>query len=1414
MFEMVISSQVVKSTRNFILNMVGLRFFSISTSNKFTNLLGEAKSTNMLDFTYSIVEMTEAFFRFGHTLYVTKSITSAWLDKDLLAQYIDETSDLVLAYNSVYIGDDMNFVDSIAADRISAKEFLGKADKYIIKGEAITKSMKTNLVFKSRVSQLHIMRRAILLEMQSKRRMAPMGIVLHGSPGIGKSSILENIYKVHCKSANRIYSPDVVYNRAPKSKYWTGYDPIIQPIIHIPEVGSISHVLAQKGDETIDELLMLIDNSPYCPDQASIEEKGKNYAMPELVVIDTNNPEMNLNVIMAAPAAVRRRFLYIEAQVKEEYRKKGGVSLDTTLLETLSLENKMDLWDFRIYEQMPQDGNVNSTRSYYKHDDSSRNREIFDMFDLCALLTDSYKQHKDAQKKFMEATSEDISKYLPEKKEVIISESSFIKNKNANLFALNILYTLGTLIWLYLGSLSYIFAFCSCIIIILLVVIWFTLIYTRNVQRRFQNTQTALFALGETIRLYNAMTYSNFITNTKNLVYNASLFTYLYIKTFVYEDERYTLQKWKVFSRNIFSSIPPLILFFTIIAASVKVVLKTYKVVNNITSEGNIATTGKFDTSNVDTYVLENERQSACLFPLPVKKKDSDMDYDGTINISANLVGDKRTLNKIDEIYNRVHSNVRYAVLHFVDGTKMKTKVLGICRDYVLINKHCLRNEIYSVHLSSNPDYASGLIKTNFTSEDYLEVSDDLLLVRLIGAIFKDIKFTLCDNPFNTKPLHAMFLHQSLITRRMSTTITDEDNTLTVTNPYVYTFPEHKKGDCGTPLLATVGYNTFLVGLHCAGSGELGYACPINKDFLLSKLQVLEDRCILTNIMSEGSFRLNDTSEVVPIGPRCPLLYEDIPSVNVYGRISDYKHISNKSTLLKTTLFNDTEHLIGVSSTEDGLPKYMAPKMRSFKNNGVFCSPENNFVKKVGVLKAPLNNKIMEHVVLSFSIDILSKLKKNDIDSANPIPLSVAQNGFPLNFYYRAMKNSTSGGFLFTGTKSKYQELTPLDFKKDAVTPNYDVKIQVQEIIDAYLRDETSHSIVGAQLKDEPRSRSKVLSGNTRMFAMSSYDMTLVNRMYLMPFYSLMCQHRDLFYTKIGINMHSKEVDDMFHTLKDFSPLIMEGDYGGYDTSMPVGIGVMANSVVYTTLKKLGYNSHSLKIVQGILTDNLYPTVVMDGNIFTPPGFQPSGKYATAEDNSLRGVILLYYAYAIMCTPLGKSNSLNATTKFELKNFTKLLLPVTYGDDMLCSVKEELSPYFNNITYGKFVSEMYYMTFTTSDKKEHSAKFIDIDHISFLKRSFRYHPILQRIVAPLDKDSLMKSLCYYLPSKMITPEDQLVQTCNSALRELFFHCDTESEYDSYRIKFINILTQRTILSSEDLSPFFPIWNDLVEKLTV
>jgi hypothetical protein len=88
---------------------------------------------------------------------------------------------------------------------------------------------------------------------------------------------------------------------------------------------------------------------------------------------------------------------------------------------------------------------------------------------------------------------------------------------------------------------------------------------------------------------------------------------------------------------------------------------------------------------------------------------------------------------------------------------------------------------------------------------------------------------------------------------------------------------------------------------------------------------------------------------------------------------------------------------------------------------------------------------------------------------------------------------------------------------------------------------------------------------------------------------------------------------------------------------------------------------------------------------------------------------------------------------------------------------------------------------------------------------------MKRIVAPLDKDSIMKSLCYYLPSKEISSEDQIVQTCMSALNELFFHCDEQSTYDTYRRKIINKLTDLTRFSISDLEPLFKTWDTLLDK---
>jgi len=1435
LFEMVISSQIVKSTRSFIINMVGLKFFDPEMSKRFISTLGEEKkSVNMIDFTYNMIEVIESFTRFGVKFYKTGSVIAALLDKDIIAQFIDDTTDIALAFRTVYIGDDMNFIDTIAKDRMSATVFLRDISEFINKGDKYLTSMKVNPIFKTRLSELKMMKRSIMMEISSKRRMAPIGIILHGDPGIGKSSILTNIYKSFCYSTKRKYSSDLVFNRAPKAKYWTGYDPIIHPIIHIPELGNVSSMIAQQGDESINEMLCVVDNAPFCPDQAAIEDKGVKYAIPELVCIDTNNPDMNLKVLMAAPAAIRRRFLYIEAFVKDEFKIVGGVGLDSSKITPET--DKMNLWNFKVYKMVPQvgDANIISTKISYTHDGEG-DKTLFDMFTLCQFLDKYHAEHVANQKLCSNANDVNIEKYMQSPLKEIFSqnintqspihaEDDHTPSSSSNQLYMpmillescmhTFLYISYFVLTLYVMSRSFISFFSTLFFQFSLFFFLYEYVQYRSDSDKFLFSRRNLNFVTDTLVLYRKITYSNFFVSTYNISYNLIILSYLYFRTFFVNDDRYSIVKWKVLSSKIKSSIPPLLLMVTVSAASVKILLLSYKMAKDVMSEG-ISHSGQYNAENIYRTVADNEKQSFCAFPLPSKKKNSDMDYDHVENITPVLVGTERNFNKIEEINSTINSNIRYVKIRFLDDSTTRTKILGICNDYALINKHCIRGEIYSIHISTKKDEASGIIKSNLSINDMKLVGEDIYLIRIIGTYFKDISFAIT----NLKPIfsscRAMFMDRHLVTSQTRETLVPvNSDDMSVSTPFRYIFPEHQSGDCGTPLVVSIGYKTFLVGIHCAGSEQYGYACTIDKELLDLALCSFKERNILVDITSEGCFRLKDSSNFTKVSNRSPLVFEDIPSLLVYGNIDDHKQITPKSTLTKSVMFDHVEDIIKISPLSGGFPKYLPPKMRCFRRDGIFYSPENNFVKKIGVVTSALDNKVMENVVLSMTTDLLVKLYELNIKEAHPVPLEIAQNGFPENFYYRSMKNSTSGGFMFTGQKNKYLDKTPKNFKSDAVTPKPEVLIQVSEIIDSYLKDESSHSIVGAQLKDEPRSREKVLNGNTRMFAMSSYDMTLVNRMYLLPFYTLMCEHRDIFNTKIGINMHSSEVDDMYNSLKNFSSNIMEGDYGGYDTSMPIGIGVMANSIVYNILKKLGYNTHSLQIVRGILTDNLFPTVVLNGTVFTPPGFQPSGKYATAEDNSLRGVILLRYAFAIMCTPLGYNNALNLTTHFSIHDFKKLLLPITYGDDMLCGVKDELAPFFNNITYEKFVREMYYMTFTTSDKKEQTQKFIKLKDISFLKRSFEMHSHLKRMVAPLDKDSIMKSLCYYLPSKEITPEDQLVQTCMSALTELFFHSKTQSEYDEYRNKFIHKLSDLTRFSVSDLEPLFKTWDLLLEKYSL
>jgi hypothetical protein len=240
-------------------------------------------------------------------------------------------------------------------------------------------------------------------------------------------------------------------------------------------------------------------------------------------------------------------------------------------------------------------------------------------------------------------------------------------------------------------------------------------------------------------------------------------------------------------------------------------------------------------------------------------------------------------------------------------------------------------------------------------------------------------------------------------------------------------------------------------------------------------------------------------------------------------------------------------------------------------------------------------------------------------------------------------------------------------------------------------------------------------------------------------------------------------------------------------------------------LEHFGYTQYALGQVKGILSDNMSPTFVMRGDVVTVPALQPSGKYGTAEDNSLRGLTMLVYAWIY----IKKANGFPSDVRSD--QFFQYVLPVIYGDDLLAAVKDRVAGNFNNIVYQEICDKLYGIGYTDANKTGSIRKFLQWHEVSFLKRTFVYREDLGHWTAPLSLDSVMKSIVYYLPSKNISVEDQMLSSCISALRELFFH-HHEEDYNTLREDFAHTFEAEYGLPYAGVLAHFPTFSTIQKSI--
>lgn len=1398
MLSYVFDSEAMTALRDVLVCGSAMKMFDKEIAFKVYGYFGKPKAGDMIDLLRSFLDGLATLIRVGELLLEGVPMSEALFSKNPLIKTLSMAKELLLYRDKLYTGlPTPGWMDQCT--------FMSRAEEYLsFLNAALERMSAVSLKYKDCVStRLELLEAVSTVRNQvaGTSRAAPFAIAIAGPPGIGKSYLLRFMTQLWSEVKQRPHSESLLFSRSMTSEYWEGYLPFSKPYIHYSEVGA-SHrdVVRSQGDDVLKELTSLIDTMPFSVNMA-FDGKGKIFAIPELVVADTNNVDMNLGVLVNNPSAYQRRFLYVEPVVKPEYRKEGSCSIDTAKTEDGS--RFLDKWTFRVYRKTPT-SNSSAVEERILSGTPADNIDVF-----ADVLRKLFSQHIEKESKLRDRV-EDPQAFAGENYGVF-------EGKEVRSEALDVASVVKAACRTERVSLSKSWDFVSGLAPLLTSCVTCHFLawglegtsYFLERNRKSLSPVDVVWWRWVIFLLLRWLFLPTFLSAVVFVNWNwvfsffqeqavAGLSDKLYSQRSHYWTRVRVYCGWADVSEAFMSKDHVKsygkIAILTAGIAGIAYVISRWLSDNDVQSEAfsEFKDPGPWDKELNDMEETFHCGRSYTRIPSKVGSQ-------WNVMVPKVLSKHTSTLSSLSEACAR---NVRYAHVTSSDR-QVRTYVLGISKNYAVINTHTLgksRSDI-SIRVSATGK-ASGddvFKTTRLRPCDWKDLGNDISLVRLSEVLFRDITAHIADDdyvaPFAEGMIASHGTHVKFVGR-----VTANDpvvGPIPLERVFQYKWISHEPGKCGLPLFTQRDKNCALVGIHAAGNahGEEAFASAIPRDALLAAIGDFEKSEDLLVVHSESGDVSFDTEEP---SARSPFRFVHLPGLDYMGKFPGEVCLNNKTNLVKSVFAKSGALHDVFYETLSFVPNvhFLPPVMKPVERHGQYISPINNGLMKMAVEKMPLDRDILAKVKSILVDRFVSQLRGRGVVTLQPLTVECAVNGAREDPFMRRISASTSGGWGFPGSKGVHipiVEETQSDITREPVAV---VKARLIEILRRYQGGECNHFVYTANLKDEPRPSEKVAVGNTRVFFGSPLDNLIVSKMFLSPFYTLMIEHSDIFMTSIGIDMH-REAHDLYARLANFSEQLIEGDYGGYDTSMPFEIGLTASGVVSDVLREMGYTTESMQVVRGLLSDGLFPVVEFNRDVFVATALQPSGKYATAEDNSLRNLILLMYAwYSMPCRDL---------------NFFDYVLPNVYGDDVDAAVKPEAQKWFNNLTYSDFVARNYGMKFTPAAKFGEFEVFVDVRDMFFLKRRFVHSTVLDRVVAPLDMNSLYKTLEWLTPSKVVNASVQYLSIVNSVLREFFFHLD-RVQFDLVRSRLVRTLVEELKFERSDAEGATITFEFLVSQL--
>jgi hypothetical protein len=333
---------------------------------------------NLLGFSKAYVYRLKKQYKFDHPLllldyvmdtvvffidrvslaYHEKDFRFIWLDDKDMIKYDTDYNYIMYYYDRLDLIS--NQINKETGCPLTLNDYLTLVDNLCDRNVKYAHILKDDVHMCSMFRTHRLCLERVKLRVQDKmkvnaEREPPLGFVLHGTPKIGKSSLIHRLCTMLYQNAkylgksNKDYDKSLLYSYNPNDAYFSQFR-VSHEICVVDDVGQFkTKILENDGGGALKQSINMIGSVPYTTEQAELENKGMIPFMCKYVILTTNVRDAGLSTIFREESGAKRRYIFLDVQVKEQYRELG-----TTMLEGCGDSTFHEMWDFvpRMYKNV------------------------------------------------------------------------------------------------------------------------------------------------------------------------------------------------------------------------------------------------------------------------------------------------------------------------------------------------------------------------------------------------------------------------------------------------------------------------------------------------------------------------------------------------------------------------------------------------------------------------------------------------------------------------------------------------------------------------------------------------------------------------------------------------------------------------------------------------------------------------------------------------------------------------------------------------------------------------------------------------------------------------------------------------------------------------------------------------------